>query len=77
MIFSELYVKHIPFARIFNDSGPHIVVLVHGYQGSGFDMRSWKTNLALMYPHLVVLTSGVNEGEITDGDLEMMGQRLA
>ena len=63
--------------RVYNESGPHIVVLVHGYRGSAFDMRTWRTNLTLMYPNVVILSSSVNEGELTDGNIEEMGKRLA
>lgn len=41
--------------------GKHLVVLVHGYQGSSWDMRLLKNHLALLYPHLQVYSSNSNE----------------
>lgn len=78
-MFSELHLKKKPLqvTRIYNDSGPHIIVLVHGYKGSAYDMRSWRTNIAMMYPNSVVLSSTINEGDLTDGDIELMGKRLS
>jgi pimeloyl-ACP methyl ester carboxylesterase len=56
--------------------GVHLFVFVHGFQGSSFDMRLMKNNLALLYPEAVFLCSTCNEDN-TEGDIEEMGTPLA
>eukprot|EP00397_Hematodinium_sp_SG-2012_P007008 GEMP01007048.1.p1 GENE.GEMP01007048.1~~GEMP01007048.1.p1 ORF type:complete len:593 (+),score=106.66 GEMP01007048.1:1074-2852(+) len=57
-------------------SGYHVFVLVHGYQGSSYDLRSFRNNLTLMYPKSLVLCATANEDQ-TNGDITSMGMRLA
>lgn len=54
----------------------HLFVLVHGFQGTSFDMRLLKDNLSLMHPNALFLCSSSNE-DCTDGDINEMGKNLA
>ena len=56
--------------------GSHLVVLVHGYQGSTSDMRIIRNIVACLCPEAMIFCSSANEGQ-TDGDVESMGLRLA
>lgn len=38
----------------------HLIVLVHGYKGSEFDMRLYKNYIAKIFPHTHFLISSVN-----------------
>ena len=53
-----------------------LVVLVHGFQASSFDMQLIKRELVKMLPVAVFLVSSANEMD-TDGDINIMGFRLA
>ena len=57
-------------------NGLHLFVLVHGFQGSSFDMRILKNAIAVALPEAIFLQSTANEGQ-TDGDIAEMGQRLS
>ena len=54
----------------------HLFVLVHGFQGTSFDMRLLKDNLSLLHPNALFLCSAANE-DCTDGDINDMGRNLA
>jgi len=54
----------------------HLFVLVHGFQGTNFDMRLLKDNLSLLHPNALFLCSSANE-DCTDGDINEMGRNLA
>ena len=61
----------------------HLLVLVHGFQGSSYDMRSLKNNINLMFirkniksDNFIFLLSSANE-DSTEGSIESMGQNLA
>ena len=56
--------------------GQHLIVLVHGFQASAYDMRLIKNNLALLYPGAYFLCSTENERK-TDCDIKVMGINLA
>lgn len=56
--------------------GIHIVVLVHGFQGTSFDMRLIKNSIALLHPQSLYLLSTANEHD-TEAAIEIMGERLA
>jgi hypothetical protein len=56
--------------------GIHVIVLVHGFQGQGFDMRLIKNTVSLLHPQGLYLLSTANEHD-TEGDIEEMGERLA
>jgi len=59
----------------------HVIVLVHGYQGSAWDMRLFKNHLQVLLEHTdaepLFLCSSVNEQKKTEGDIKEMGRRLA
>jgi len=61
--------------------GCHVIVLVHGYQGSPWDMRIFKNHLQVLLEHTdaepLFLCSSVNEQKKTEGDIKDMGRRLA
>ena len=52
------------------------IILVHGFQGCSFDMRSVKNQLSLEFPETQFLLSTSNENN-TDVAFEEMGARLA
>lgn len=54
----------------------HLFVLVHGFQGTSFDMRLLKDNLSLLHPNALFLCSSSNE-DSTDGNINDMGRNLA
>lgn len=57
-------------------TGSHLFVFVHGFQGTSFDMRLVKDQLALQYPKSHFLCAISNERN-TDEEIEVMGVRLA
>jgi hypothetical protein len=50
-----------------------VIVLVHGFQGSTYDMRNWKNNIKQLFPDALILNSSKNEQSLTDGDIGAMG----
>jgi len=56
--------------------GVHLLVLVHGYQGSSNDMRILKNNISLAFPECLFLCSTCNEDNTTDS-IAQLGERLA
>ena len=62
--------------KLANNTGVHVYVLCHGYQGNSWDLRSFKHQLALTFPEALVFLSQANETN-TEGDIGQMGQRLA
>ena len=58
------------------DERSMLVVLVHGFQASSFDMQLIKREISKMLPVSVFLVSNANELD-TDGDISLMGFRLA
>ena len=73
-----LYSDTIQSAQNFIQSGhgAHLIVLVHGYQGTTNDMRLIRNTIACLCPEALIFSSSANEGQ-TDGDIETMGARLA
>jgi hypothetical protein len=57
-------------------SGRHLIILLHGFQGSSWDMRTFKNHMAIIFPNSVYLTPTCNEG-LTEGDIGAMGSRVA
>lgn len=57
-------------------NGIHLIVLVHGFQGNSYDMKTIKNNLSLFHPEALFLCSSKNENK-TEEDIEEMGVRLA
>ena len=60
----------------FKQKGIHLIVLVHGFQGSAADVRGIKNAIAAVRPDCLVICSSINEGQ-TEGDIADMGSRLA
>jgi len=56
--------------------GMHVVVFVHGFQASSYDMRLIKNSIALLHPQNLYLLSTANEND-TEASFEIMGERLA
>eukprot|EP00921_Rhytidocystis_pertsovi_P014543 GHVQ01023499.1.p1 GENE.GHVQ01023499.1~~GHVQ01023499.1.p1 ORF type:complete len:1017 (+),score=145.88 GHVQ01023499.1:88-3138(+) len=56
--------------------GVHLFVLVHGFQGSAYDMRLVRNNLSMVYSSAVILCATCNQ-DCTEGDIGTMGERLA
>lgn len=54
----------------------HLIVLVHGFQGSSSDMRIVKNMLYVNFPNNLYLCSSVNENN-TECSIYVLGQRLA
>eukprot|EP01016_Furgasonia_blochmanni_P003635 TRINITY_DN11420_c0_g1_i7.p1 TRINITY_DN11420_c0_g1~~TRINITY_DN11420_c0_g1_i7.p1 ORF type:complete len:390 (-),score=79.73 TRINITY_DN11420_c0_g1_i7:206-1375(-) len=82
-MFKEIYTK-IPLgvgrpntvAYGNQNRGAHVIVFVHGFQGSQYDLKLLKNNLNILYPEFFFLCSSANE-QHTSGDIEQMGERLA
>ena len=55
----------------------HLVVLVHGFGGTSFDVRKLRNQILLEHADVFVLSAHTNEDEATDGDIIVMGRRLA
>ena len=53
----------------------HVLVLVHGLQGSSYDLRPLRTALQVTHPDLIFLASQSNQ-DCTDDDISIMGKRL-
>jgi hypothetical protein len=56
--------------------GIHLVVLVHGFQGTSYDMKMIKNNISFLFPESMFLCCTANE-DMTDKDIFEMGNRLA
>lgn len=77
IIFEETYFKDqgsSPTSSKLFDF--HLIVLVHGFQGSSFDLRSLRNYILLVYPKVQFLESSCNESK-TEGDIREMGCRLS
>jgi len=59
-----------------NSIGLHLIVLVHGFQGNAFDMRSIKNIISSINPSIVFMSSRSNEDK-TENDILEMGKTLA
>lgn len=58
------------------NSGTHLIVLCHGFQGSSSDLNLLKNTISYLYPDTALLCASANE-DLTDGDIASMGIRLA
>lgn len=77
ILFEETYVKDQSLSPSLPKSYDfHLIVLVHGFQGSSFDLRSLRNYILLVYPKVIFLESSCNEGK-TEGDIREMGCRLS
>ena len=52
-------------------------MMCHGFQGSSFDMRTFKNIISLALPDAMFLCSVANEDGLTEGSIFEMGERLA
>jgi len=81
IIFDQRYHTDVSRSSSFISSrssvvaNSHVVVLVHGLQGSAYDLRPLKTALQATNPELIFLSSQANQ-EVTDDDISIMGKRL-
>lgn len=57
-------------------SGVHLIVLVHGLQGSSYDFQRFKNYLTIFYPDVIAFCSQCNEGN-TGSSIELTGERLS
>ena len=56
--------------------GVHLFVLVHGFQGSSYDVRMFKNIINIVMPDAQFLCSSANE-ENSDHNIFEMGNKLA
>lgn len=64
LLYDEIYQLKTDKTSILSQipqTGQHLVVLVHGFQGNRYDMRGIKNNLLLVNPHTLILVSESNE----------------
>jgi len=54
----------------------NIVVFVHGFLGSSWDLRTFRNYMSIVVPNTLTLLSSANEND-TDSDLSVQGYRLA
>jgi pimeloyl-ACP methyl ester carboxylesterase len=70
---SQLDLHDIDISLLY---GCHVVVCVHGFQGSHYDLRIWRQCLSLSDPDLVFLMSSANEDR-TGNSIVALGAALA
>jgi predicted alpha/beta hydrolase family esterase len=63
-------------SRILVQKKQHLIILVHGYHASHFDMRVYQNFLAKIIPHTIFLISKANE-DMTKKKIGQMGKDLA
>lgn len=66
-----------PTKAVSQYRGAHLFVMCHGFQGSSFDMRTFKNIISLALPDAMFLCSTANEEGLTEGSIFEMGERLA
>ncbi|OMJ68881.1 hypothetical protein SteCoe_33535 [Stentor coeruleus] len=54
----------------------HLIIFAHGFQGSSFDLRAIRNQIALFKSNTLLMCSSKNEDH-TEEDIEKMGKRLA
>ena len=59
-----------------NSKNIHLIILVHGYQGSDFDLRLYKNYISKLFPHSIFLLSNSNK-ENKEASILKMGENLA
>ena len=69
--FKTLYQK-----KLISNKKPHLVILVHGYQGSRYDMRVLQNFLAKILPDCISYASRANE-DMDGKSIQDMGKDLA
>lgn len=55
----------------------HVIVFVHGFQGTKYDMHLFRNQLQSLYPDTACLLSSSNQQKNSEGDIRDMGKRLA
>jgi len=76
---SSVYSRDQTYTRnpsIENLSDLHVIILVHGFQGTSLDLKVLKNYIGLLYPKCMLVDSYHNENN-TGNDLEDQGFRLA
>lgn len=73
--------KNFHFSNLFSRSRKkhselHLMVLVHGYQGSPQDMQTLRNEISTVFPHTAFLISSSNENK-TENSIEYLGNNLA
>lgn len=66
-----------PTKTVASYRGAHLFVMCHGFQGSSFDMRTFKNIISVALPEALFLCSTSNEEGHTEGNIFDMGVRLA
>lgn len=67
-----------PTKAVAKYRGVHLFVLCHGFQGSSFDMRTFKNVISLALPEALFLCSQANEeAGATEGNIYDMGYKLS
>lgn len=64
------------FAKPSKKAGKHVLVLVHGFQGSSWDLQLFRNQLSVAFPDAVLLCATANEAD-SECDLRVQGARLA
>lgn len=58
------------------ENSNHLIILVHGFQGSSSDMRIIKNMLYVNFPNNLYLCSSINETD-TESSISILGKRLS
>lgn len=72
----KIFLKNLYQSKIMKEKKLHLVVLVHGYQGSKYDMRTLQNYIAKIIPHSVILVATSNE-KIENQKISTMGKSLS
>ncbi|CAK59600.1 unnamed protein product (macronuclear) [Paramecium tetraurelia] len=54
----------------------HVLILVHGYQGTSADLQTWKSYLKIKFPNHLIIQSEINQDD-TEDSISVMASRLA
>lgn len=72
----KIPLKSIYQMRLISQRKPHLVILVHGYQGSRYDMRIFQNFISKILPECVSYASQANE-DMEGKTIQDMGRDLA
>ena len=78
---SNLVMQNSSFSNIFVKSRKklselHLMILVHGYQGSSKDLQVLRNEISIMFPYTVFLISAINEKN-TESTINELGSNLS
>lgn len=73
---TKVPLKSIYQMRLISQRKPHLVILVHGYQGSRYDMRVFQNFISKILPECVSYASQANE-DMEGKTIQDMGHDLA